>query len=268
MPNLAPEETAMSSGFLPAGSRLCVWMAAGLVAYKLCDRDFDCDACPFDAVMRGQAPGAPVPRSSPESPAPGLPVPSALLMSSVQPAPGALLFPADRGYHPTHTWVKVGERNLVRIGLDAMATWLAGDASAVVLPVEGTLVAPGAAGCWLVDQSGTLPLRMPVTGTVARANALLRNHPRLVITDPYGSGWLVEVACPAPESLAGLESAAQARARAEDELRAFESALAALAARGRGEVGATLADGGERLRDWRRILGPVRFRREVLRLIG
>lgn len=33
----------------------CVWMQAGVVGYKLCDREFDCDQCPFDAALRGQA---------------------------------------------------------------------------------------------------------------------------------------------------------------------------------------------------------------------
>lgn len=33
----------------------CVWMQAGVVGYKLCDRGFDCDLCPFDAALRGQA---------------------------------------------------------------------------------------------------------------------------------------------------------------------------------------------------------------------
>lgn len=39
-----------------AGSRTqCVWMQAGVVGYKLCDREFDCDLCPFDAALRGRA---------------------------------------------------------------------------------------------------------------------------------------------------------------------------------------------------------------------
>lgn len=33
----------------------CVWMQAGVVGYKLCDREFDCDRCPFDAALRGEA---------------------------------------------------------------------------------------------------------------------------------------------------------------------------------------------------------------------
>ena len=28
----------------------CVWMSAGLISYKLCDRGFDCENCPLDAA--------------------------------------------------------------------------------------------------------------------------------------------------------------------------------------------------------------------------
>lgn len=42
---------------LPAyGGMPCIWMSAGLVAYKLCDRGFECDGCPFDRAMRGALP--------------------------------------------------------------------------------------------------------------------------------------------------------------------------------------------------------------------
>ncbi len=30
----------------------CIWMASELVKYKLCDKDFDCDNCEFDKVIR------------------------------------------------------------------------------------------------------------------------------------------------------------------------------------------------------------------------
>jgi hypothetical protein len=38
-------------GLLP-----CVWMSAGLVAFKLCDLAGECEGCPFDRAMRGLAP--------------------------------------------------------------------------------------------------------------------------------------------------------------------------------------------------------------------
>jgi glycine cleavage system H lipoate-binding protein len=30
----------------------CIWMAGNLVEYKLCDKSFDCENCPFDKVIR------------------------------------------------------------------------------------------------------------------------------------------------------------------------------------------------------------------------
>jgi hypothetical protein len=30
----------------------CVWMAAGVLRFWLCDRGFDCDRCPLDAALR------------------------------------------------------------------------------------------------------------------------------------------------------------------------------------------------------------------------
>jgi hypothetical protein len=30
----------------------CIWMASGLIEYKLCDKQFDCENCPFDRVIR------------------------------------------------------------------------------------------------------------------------------------------------------------------------------------------------------------------------
>jgi hypothetical protein len=32
----------------------CVWMDAGVVNYKLCDRGFDCDRCPLDQALHGR----------------------------------------------------------------------------------------------------------------------------------------------------------------------------------------------------------------------
>jgi glycine cleavage system H protein len=36
-------------------------------------------------------------------------------------------------------------------------------------------------------------LYAPVSGTVAKVNAELRDAPELVNTDPYGKGWMIEI---------------------------------------------------------------------------
>jgi hypothetical protein len=41
------------TGTPPAGVLPCVWMSAGLISFKLCDREGECEGCPFDRAMRG-----------------------------------------------------------------------------------------------------------------------------------------------------------------------------------------------------------------------
>jgi hypothetical protein len=38
-------------------SAQCVWMLAGVVSYRLCNRAFDCDHCPLDRALREGARG-------------------------------------------------------------------------------------------------------------------------------------------------------------------------------------------------------------------
>jgi hypothetical protein len=45
----------------------CVWMSAGLVAFKLCDREGECEGCPFDRAMR-EPQGRPVRHRRPPTP--------------------------------------------------------------------------------------------------------------------------------------------------------------------------------------------------------
>ena len=34
----------------------CVWMASGVVTYKLCDFEYNCESCPFDQALREDTP--------------------------------------------------------------------------------------------------------------------------------------------------------------------------------------------------------------------
>lgn len=34
----------------------CIWMASGVVTYKLCDFEYNCEACPFDQALREGTP--------------------------------------------------------------------------------------------------------------------------------------------------------------------------------------------------------------------
>ena len=33
----------------------CLWVDSGVVSYRLCDLEYNCESCPFDRVLRGDA---------------------------------------------------------------------------------------------------------------------------------------------------------------------------------------------------------------------
>ena len=269
-----------ASELVPGDDRRCVWMSAGLVAWKLCDRDFDCERCPFDRAMRGGEAG---PSPEPEEPRPA--AGAAASAPAATPRRGfANRFPDDRRYHPAHTWVVRTAGGRARIGLDAFAARLAGEAGAVIVPAAGSPLRQGEVACWLTAGragAGPIPVRSPVSGTVRRRNPRVGEDPSLVAASPYDEGWLLEVDLAADGQ--GRGGAGRDRVRAEDRrLLAAEEArerserqlaeLLAEASSALGEAGAgvgpTLPDGGEPLADLGAVLGAERYRRLVLRYLG
>ncbi len=230
----------------------CLWMSAGLLAYRLCDRDFDCDACPLDAALRG----ASLPAGAPLRP----------------PAAAPFESPPDRLYDRRHVWVqrrdlgqaggRRGERVRLRLGLDAFAVALAWPITGVECrPPDGPLAA-GSAVCDLELAGGHLPVVTPVAGRLLARNRALEADASLLADSPYEEGWLVEIeeaAVPAGAASDGLVGAAEATERSRLDLRRFRRRAALFLLEGSGATGPTLADGGQVLTDLRVILGPGRY---------
>jgi len=225
----------------------CVWMAAGLVAWKLCDRNFECQDCELDIALRGHA----------DRPA------RAIDARRV----AARDFPADRRYHRSHVWAAEIDEARVRIGLDAFAASLLDRMTSIVLPVAGSRIEQHRVACWAVDDAKIIPLCAPVSGTVQATNDGVQDDPQLVAASPYDRGWLVEVACDGPlEAVKSLRTAEVLRERSDDQMRQLDRAARARLAPD-AIVGATMADGGVRLSDLRKVLGAERYHRLVLRFL-
>ncbi len=224
----------------------CLWMSAGLLAYRLCDRDFDCDACPLDAALRGVSPPA------------GAPLPL--------PAVSPLAAPDDRLYGPGHVWIQRGDGRL-RLGLDAFAVALAWPIARVVWGVAEGPVAAGATLCELELPGGRLAVATPVAGRLVSRNRALDADVSPLADSPYDKGWLAELEPLADEdapaldaaALPGLVGAAAAGERSRLDLRRFRRRAAFFLLDGTEATGATLADGGQALTDLRVILGPGRY---------
>ncbi|RPJ33478.1 MAG: hypothetical protein EHM35_10500, partial [Planctomycetaceae bacterium] len=78
----------------------CVWMCAGLLTFRLCDRNYECDGCPVEDLFH------PSEKSSSKKP-------PTTASCGISAAP-------DRFHDPQHLWMRVLPGGRLQIGLDPM----------------------------------------------------------------------------------------------------------------------------------------------------
>ena len=120
------------------------------------------------------------------------------------------MYPEDLKYTSEHEWVRSpGETDgSVRIGITDYAQDALGDIVYVSLPDVGVEVESGSAVGELESTKSVSDIYAPVTGKVVARNDALDATPELVNSDPYGEGWLFEVAAVDASVLDGLMDAA------------------------------------------------------------
>ena len=230
----------------------CVWMSAGILAYRLCDRNYECEKCPLDAALRRADLGPQVRLDGTELAVPGI-------------GPG-MDYPEDRTYGPGHCWVQKRGHGCLRLGLDAFSAALLAPLQGIIFPTPGTSLDRGEAICWLRVGKRPIPLPAPTSGSLARVNADVTRDPALACLEPYTRGWLVELKSDAQSGRTDLENSAWARQKSvEDQL--FLDQLLARSHDGDSRVGATLPDGGAPVTSIRLMLGSAGFARLVRKLL-
>jgi glycine cleavage system H protein len=103
------------------------------------------------------------------------------------------VFPEDVQYTAEHEWVRPVDGG-VRVGITAYAQEALGDVVFVSLPAVGTAVAAGEPLGEIESTKSVSDIFAPVGGTVTARNDALDATPELVNSDPYGEGWLLEIA--------------------------------------------------------------------------
>uniref|UniRef100_A0A7V4G9B8 Glycine cleavage system protein H n=1 Tax=Desulfobacca acetoxidans TaxID=60893 RepID=A0A7V4G9B8_9BACT len=214
MTNLTPEE-----------KHYCIWMEAGVIDFKICDKDYDCDHCEFDQAMKEAAiqslarqKGLAALSEKKRKKLRPLPAPKCrpLPLQKVTPTAGAgyqellaaqkqvtvqpgkpkvcevfgVTVPTFTYLHYGHTWALVEKNGLVRLGLDDFSQRLLGPADHFNLPRPGRKFSAAEAFCSLVRQGHKAPVLAPLNGVVEAVNPKVKENPRLVHDDPFGEGWL------------------------------------------------------------------------------
>jgi glycine cleavage system H protein len=232
---------------IPEKEQRCLWMATGFISYKLCDRNFQCDLCPFDQALKNTE-GSGDERQEFEA--------DLSERSSQDETPvgisGAIF------YHPDHCWVKVENPEQARIGIDDLVTQLMSDLRVAILPKIGSAIRQGECCAHIIQSDYIFPVISPLSGSVRSVNPQLKKKPELIIDDPRGEGWLITIKpknleCDLKNLLFGREALQWYQSKEREIIAKSDSMLKHQME----AVGPTMQDGGVRISRLQDILNTV-----------
>ena len=99
------------------------------------------------------------------------------------------MIPKDLRYHQEHEWVRVSGTQAT-IGISHFAQDALGDIVFIDMPKVGAVVKAGQQIGEVESTKTTSTIYTPVSGTIAKINGELKDHPEVVNSDPYGKGWM------------------------------------------------------------------------------
>lgn len=245
-----------SERVIPGSEHRCVWMDAGLIAYQLCKRRYECVQCPVESTLRqtDQKPAA-VAAGQPRS---------ASASTSRRDLSAAYL------YTRNHWWLhklECRQNESYRLGIEPFLAQLIAYPKEIVLPPVGTKVKSGEYCAWIVLKGGTVPLRAPLSGTVININRPLRNNPQSIMSDPLIAGWMIEIG-QATELQPHLLDRKQAMLHYTKERERFTTMLCNATRRTALDVGTTLADGGSFVANLGEVIGQKKLFSLILEIIS
>lgn len=102
------------------------------------------------------------------------------------------MIPSDLRYHQEHEWVRVSGTQAT-MGISHFAQDALGDIVFIDLPKVGAVVKAGQQIGEVESTKTTSTIYTPLSGTIAKVNVDLKDHPEVVNSDPYGKGWMVVI---------------------------------------------------------------------------
>jgi len=114
-----------------------------------------------------------------------------------------MLIPEELRYSRDHEWAR-DDQGTVRVGITDYAQDALGDVVYVDLPKVGATLDAGGKLGEVESTKSVSEIYAPVSGTVSSVNAELTGAPELINSDPYGAGWICEIATESSSDLANL----------------------------------------------------------------
>jgi glycine cleavage system H lipoate-binding protein/NAD-dependent dihydropyrimidine dehydrogenase PreA subunit len=159
--------------------RYCRYMRLGLIDFMICSNGFECWRCDVDQKMEDRFGTHPAFALKPGK-----------NKQSFQ-VSGFTFYPKFY-YSPEHIWAKPMEE-LIRLGLDDLASHFAMEAEMISLPSVGRPLKKREGFAEITVEGKKANLISPLTGTVVAVNRDVEEAPDLAWRDPYQRGWLLMI---------------------------------------------------------------------------
>lgn len=179
----------------PPGELKCIWMSAGVVSYKLCDRDYECDGCPYDISIKNRIASTSectkdiMAGSYNNKTTPDKKERIQLLIDRL------LTINIDTKYYysKNHMWIYPCADGLIKIGLDDTATKILQYITGIVMMPEEYTIKRYQTFCWLIQTRFILSVYSPITGTIKEQNHDLILSPEILRINYKENSWLMKI---------------------------------------------------------------------------
>lgn len=102
--------------------------------------------------------------------------------------------PSELQFTKEHEWVSpTSSENVYRVGITDFAQSALGDIVYVQLPKLGQSVTAGEVCGEIESTKSVSEIYSPLTGSVTAVNNDLDSVPEVINSEPYGSGWILEI---------------------------------------------------------------------------
>ena len=258
-----------SHSIIPQGELKCVWMDAGVTAFKLCNLQLRCESCEFNtSVLEKQKEDAEV-QGSLKPGAQRAQTAETIFKTTLKKHLEGLRnaeLPADRMYNRSNYWMQPAHDGDQRIGINhIMAKFFQPILSIVVskAPINIRKHDPFA---WIILPGGAITLRSPIDATIVRFNPALSQRPHLLSSSPFSDGWLMELHSK-NKGTHGFAPVEESKSHLEKSIHTIEHSFGQAFRHHNPLAGTTMFDGGTSIESLEGVLGSQVYLEVVNRIL-